>query len=44
MPATIAAGDGSSAPQTPVWLLALLAIATIALATSAVRIATSPHA
>lgn len=43
VPEAVPAGDGSSAPQTPVWMLALLAVATVALGATAVRIATRSH-
>ncbi|MCX6432442.1 MAG: hypothetical protein NTX29_06515, partial [Actinobacteria bacterium] len=43
LPATIPAGDGSSTPQTSVWLLALLTVATVTLAAASVRIAATPH-
>jgi hypothetical protein len=41
LPATVPAGDGSSAPQMPVALLALLALATAAAVTSGLRMATN---
>jgi hypothetical protein len=41
MPATVPAGDGSSVPQVPVALLALLALATAAAVTSGLRLATN---
>ena len=41
MPATVPAGDGSTVPQVPVALLALLALATAAAVTSGLRMATN---
>jgi hypothetical protein len=40
-PATVPAGDGSTVPQVPVALLALLALATAAAVTSGLRLATN---
>jgi hypothetical protein len=41
MPATVPAGDGSSAPTTPTAALVLLALGTLGLAVTAVRLATA---
>jgi hypothetical protein len=41
LPATVPAGDGSTVPQVPVALLALLALATAAAVTSGLRLATN---
>ena len=41
LPATVPAGDGSTVPQVPVALLALLALATAAAVTSGLRMATN---
>jgi hypothetical protein len=41
MPASVPAGDGSSVPQVPAALLALLALATAAAVTSGLRMATN---
>jgi hypothetical protein len=39
VPEAVPAGDGSSAPQTPVWMLALLGLGTLGLALGGARIA-----
>ncbi len=38
LPAAVPAGDGSTAPQAPVWALALLALATVGAVASATRL------
>jgi hypothetical protein len=43
VPSAVPAGDGSSVPQTPTWVLALLALGTVGLLTSTTRLATVRH-